>query len=104
MEAGLGVALKGVVWRIWRVTLITLSVAGGFSKCTVPALVLPQAKPLHPATAAMVKLTADVLAAPPPIFVRVAQLGLEELSTVKAVPPAAGDVTETVWAGRGMGA
>jgi hypothetical protein len=60
-------------------------------------LLVPDAKPPHPAAATTVKETADVPAVPPANEFTVSQEagGLVELSTVKAVPPTAAEVIET---------
>ena len=62
-------------------------------------VVVPELKPPQPDAAVSVKVIAEPVAVPPVVGLMTSQEGAlaDDVSTVKAVPPVAVEVTETVW-------
>jgi hypothetical protein len=102
--AGTGVTVSGLGGRTSKVTVISLSGAGAFSKWRVAVFVVLAAKLPHPAAAATVNVSGELPAVPPAKELTLSHAGggLVVLSTVNGVPPAAAEVTDTVCAGPGV--
>ena len=93
-DAGLGAADRTVEVTIWRVTENCLSLYGAFDRWIEIVVPTP---PLQVPVACRVNVDALVLAVPELGVPINSQLGAA-VPIVNAVPPAIGDVTDTVWA------